>query len=408
MKYVVCVGDGMADFPLDNLNGLTPLQCARTPNMDKIAKLGRCGLARTIPKGMPAGTDVANLSLLGYDPHKIHCGRAPFEAASRGIDLQPNQIAFRCNFVTVADGILVDHSGGRLSTGEARELIKALNAEMAIQGVKFYLGEAYRHLVVLEKNLISGNLNQLNCVSPHDILGQKIEPNLPAGPGADFLYSIMIRAGEILQKQEINHVKIDLQENPANFIWLWGAGMKPELKQFQEVHGIKAGIVTTSDLLRGLAIHTGIEVIQIARESSVFDGNSESKADGTLRALERNDMVFVHSEAPVEASHSGSLTEKVKAIEIFDEKVLGTILEVLTGSSDDWRIMILSDNVTPVALQRHVAEPVPFAIMGKGIEKDNVSVFSETAVKKGGYKIQEGYNLLAILLSKYKFKGSII
>lgn len=400
MKYVVCVCDGMSDYPLENLNRLTPLQFSRTPNMDEIATNGRCGLARTIPHGMVAGSDVANLSILGYNPKKYYCGRAPFEAASKGIDLKPGEVAFRCNLVTIAEDIMVDYSAGHISTIEAGALIELLNSNLGIEGIKFYPGVGYRHIAVINEKIIHKNLHQIKCVAPHDIVGESIEANLPVGPGAEFLYNVMETASRLLERHEINQIKLDLNECPANAIWFWGEGTKPQLPLFREKYKMTGAMVSAVDLLKGIAKLTGLDVINVPGATGYFDTNYEQKAKYAVDCLENHDFVFVHIEAPDEAGHSGALKEKIRAIERFDEDVVGYILDKLSRNDFLWRIMILPDHATPIAVKKHVGDPVPFAIMGYGIERDNVIEFNEKSVKKGAYGLQDGYNLMSIFTAQ--------
>jgi len=400
VKYVVCVCDGMADYPLENLNRMTPLQFSRTTNMDEIAANGRCGLARTIPHGMVAGCDVANLSILGYNPKKYYCGRAPFEAASMNIDLKPGQVVFRCNLVTIAEDIMVDYSAGHISTVEAKVLIESLNDKIGIEGVRFYPGLGYRHIMLVEEKMIHKNLHQLKCMPPHDIVGENIASSLPTGSGSDFLCGIMEKAAQILERHDINQIKVDLNESPANAIWLWGEGTKPELPLFIDKYNLKGAMISAVDLLKGIAKFTGLEVIKVPGATGYFDTNYEAKAKYAIEAVENQDFVFVHVEAPDEAGHTGALKEKIRAIEKFDEDVVGYILDKLSRSDVPWRIMILSDHATPVCVKKHVGDPVPFAIMGYGMERDNVIEFNEKSVKKGAYGLQDGYNLMSIFMAK--------
>jgi 2,3-bisphosphoglycerate-independent phosphoglycerate mutase len=399
VKYIVCVGDGMADYPIEEIGGKTPLQYAKTPNLDKIAAEGRSGLTKNIPRKMPAGSDVAILSILGYDPRKIYCGRAPLEAAAHDIDLREGQIALRCNLVTICDGIMIDYSAGHISTEEASELIVALNERIGIPGVKFYKGVSYRHLLIIDENEVNCNFKQLRCVPAHDIVNQHIEHNLPKGNGSDFLYDLMRKASEILKDHEINNVKLDLQENPANNIWLWGPGSKPKLDSFTDKYKITGGMISAVDLLRGIARLVGLNVINVPGITGFFDTNYEGKADYAIHSLLENDFVFVHVEAPDEAGHSGSLTEKIRAIENFDEKVVGRIMNKAPQFFPEWRIMVLSDHTTPISLRKHGMEPVPFSVMGTGIKPDKVTDFDEIAAKKGGYRTQDGCSLMSILFA---------
>ncbi|MCD6460441.1 cofactor-independent phosphoglycerate mutase [bacterium] len=399
MKYIVCVGDGMADYPLEDLNGKTPLQVAKTKYMDMIAGEGAGGLTKNIPRGMHPGSDVAALSILGYDPKKSYTGRAPLEAAAQDIELQPGKIAFRCNLVTIADNIMRDYSAGHISTEEAAELISFLNNKINIPGIKFYPGVSYRHILIVDENILRQKIHTVKCVPPHDIIGQHTEPNFPSGTGAEFLCSIMKKAADILKGHEINTVKLDLQENPANAIWLWGAGTKPMLEPFEQKFGIKGSLISAVDLLKGIAKLAGLKVISVPGITGFFDTNYEGKADFAFNALFDYDFILVHVEAPDEAGHSGSITEKIKAIENFDEKVVGRLLKKVVDTFKEWRFMVLTDHATPISLKTHTADPVPFAILGQNIKPDNIQSFNELSMKKGKYKTQNGHNLLKLLFS---------
>ena len=400
MKYIVCVGDGMADYPLEDLNGSTPLQVAKTTYMDMITAEGAGGLTKNIPRGMHPGSDVAALSILGYDPKKVYTGRAPLEAAAQDIDLKPGQIAFRCNLVTISDNIMLDYSAGHITTEEATELISFLNAKIDIPGIKFYPGVSYRHILIVDENIVEQKINSVKCVPPHDIIGQHTEPNFPSGSGSEFLCSIMSKAADILQDHEINTVKLDLQENPANGIWLWGAGTKPELEPFESQFGLKGSLISAVDLLKGIAKLAGLKIIEVPDITGFFDTNYEGKADYAYNALFDYDFILVHVEAPDEAGHSGSITEKIKAIENFDEKVVGRLLKKVVETFKEWRIMVLADHATPISLKTHTSDPVPFAVLGKDIKADNIKSFDEKSLKKGRYKTQDGHNLLKLLFSK--------
>ncbi|RJP60509.1 MAG: cofactor-independent phosphoglycerate mutase [Candidatus Auribacter fodinae] len=400
MKYVVCIGDGMADYPLDELGGVTPLQCARTPNMDALAQSGRCGTARMIPRGFSAGSDIAHLSIFGYEPKKNLCGRAVLEMASTGLSLREGQVAFRCDFVTESDGILIDNRAGGLSSEEASELIRYLNDKLDIPGVMFYALEGYKNIMVLDTTALGSDFNQIKYVPPCEIVGQKVDPNLPGGSGSDILRNILKTASEILRSHEINVVKIDLGENPANFLWIWGAGKSPDFKRFSDLYGKRSCIVSATHVVRGLGRLLGMDVFNVPGMTGYFDTNYEGKALCALEALREYDCAIVHVEAPDEASHSGSVTEKIKSIENFDEKVIGTIYNHINAfDSEGWRIMVISDHVTPVSLRRHVSDPVPFLIAGNAIKPDTVAEFNEVSAKKGGFKLRDGHTLMSMLLA---------
>jgi len=397
MKYAVLIGDGMADYPVKELNGMTPVEAAKTPNMDWIAQMGSGGRAVTVPKGMTPGSDVANMSIFGFEPEKYYSGRGPLEAASMNIELKAGQIAFRCNFVTVSDGIMVDYSASHISSNEGAILINILNEELAEEGVKFYAGISYRNLMVIEDDKLTQGRGDLHCTPPHDITGRKIKKYLPKGRGQDKLRQLMQRSVDILVSHEINKVKLDLKENSANMIWLWGQGKKPNFPPFEERFGKKAGIISAVDLLKGMGKSMGMEVIEVPGATGYYDTDYTAKAEYAIDALNRLDIVFVHVEAPDEAGHNGDLRNKVLAITNFDNKIVGPVIKWLK-SQNEYRIMTLPDHPTPLSLRTHTSVPVPFAICGKGIAKDAMEVFSEKEALKGGFGLIPGAKVMRLLI----------
>jgi len=398
MKYAILVGDGMADYPLVELRNRTPLEVARTPNMDFLAIEGVGGLVRTIPHDMEPGSDVANLSIMGIDPARYYTGRGPLEAASMGVEMQGDDLAFRCNLVTVSDEIMVDYSGGHISSGEGRVLIELLGEKFAGRGVRFFPGVSYRNLMLASEQLLQGNGGPLHCVPPHDIMGQPIREHYPSGKGSRLLREIMQASYLILSQHAVNKVKIDLGENPANMIWLWGGGKKPAFGTFREEHGLSGAVISAVDLVKGIGKLLGFEVIDVPGATGYYDTDYSGKAAAALSALGRVDCVLVHVEAADEAGHNGDRTEKVRAIENFDTKVVGTILEGLRGTGD-FRIMVLPDHATPLSLRTHVADPVPFCICGTGIAPDGMQAFNEKAAAKGSLHLTAGYQLMDHLLA---------
>jgi len=311
MKYVVIVGDGMADFPISELNNKTPLEIARTPHFDTIAKIGCGGLARNVPKGMDPASDVANLSILGYDPKECYSGRGPLEAIDMGIELQPNQVAFRCNFVTISDGMMADYSAGHISNEEGTVLIDLLNKELGADSVQFYQGMNYRNIVVIDEAKLEDGSGTLHCVPPHDITGKPINANIPRGKGSEFLIGLMEKAANILGTCEINKVRIDHGENPANMIWLWGYGKTPQMVSFQERFGVRGAVISAVKLLKGIGKALKMDVIDVPGATGYYDTNYKGKAEHCLKALSEGcDYVFVHIEAPDEAGHNGDLHKK--------------------------------------------------------------------------------------------------
>jgi len=396
MKYIVLVGDGMADYPIKELGGRTPLEAARTPNLDFIAQNGRLGRIKTIPQNMTPASDVANISILGYDPKRYYSGRGPLEAANLGIELEANDVAFRCSLITAANDTLTDYSAGHISSKEASLIIKFINHKLGNQRIQFYPGVSYRHLMLVKQGAKDG-LEKVECRAPHDIIGQNISANLPKGPGAPTLIELMHKSRELLKNHEINLVRIDLKENPANMIWLWGQGKKPDMPKFHEKYGLSGSVISAVDLIKGLGRILGLEVINVPGATGYYDTNYEGKAKAAIASLKGRDFVFVHVEAPDEASHNGDLREKISAIERFDQLVVGTILKAFKRNKD-FRILVLPDHATPLSLKTHTADTVCFAIFGKDIAGAGSSCFSEKESKKSDLYFGKGYELMDYLI----------
>jgi 2,3-bisphosphoglycerate-independent phosphoglycerate mutase len=377
MKFVVILGDGMADLPLAALQGRTPLQWANKPHMDRIARLGRNGLALTVPEGFPPGSDVANLSVAGYEPQKYYTGRAPLEAAAMGVPLAEGDTAFRCNFVTIENGIMLDYSAGHITSEEGRELIKALKPLMP--GHRLYAGVSYRNLLVLKAGA------RAICTPPHDISDQPVQGHLPRGEEAMQLLELMDAAQPILARHPVNLKRVAAGRKPANAIWLWGQGPAPAMPSFPELYGLRGAMISAVDLLKGIGVYAGLEVINVPGATGTIDTNYEGKVHAALEALRRLDFVYLHIEAPDEAGHEGDLELKVRAIELFDQLAVGPLIEGLKSVGEDWRVLLMPDHATPISIKTHSSDPVPFAIMGKGIEPDNVQAFDEQSAKLGGY-----------------------
>jgi 2,3-bisphosphoglycerate-independent phosphoglycerate mutase len=401
MKYIVLVGDGMGDRPIDELDGKTPLEAAKTPNMNFIAEKGRVGLTNMIPGRMAPASDVANLAILGYDPRKYYTGRGPLEAANMGIDIKDDEVAFRCNLVTVSDEKMVDYSAGHISSDEASSLIDELNARMSREDMKFYAGVSYRHLLVFKSKDnadLKGFLN-VKCTPPHDIAGKKIGRYLPKkGEHADFIYRLMDESRGVLAGHEVNKVRLDLKENPANMIWLWGQGTKPSMPKFREHFGIEGSIISAVDLIKGIGKIIGLKVINVPGATGYYDTNYLGKAQYALDSLKDRDFVFVHVEAPDEAGHNGDLREKINAIEKFDKLVVGTVLEHFKSSSEEFRILVLSDHATPVSLKTHSRDYVCFAMYGTDIEQDAIMYFNEKEARSSKFKVDRGHELMEFFI----------
>ncbi len=388
MKYIVLVGDGMADYPIPELGDLTPLAAANIPNMDFIAKHGKCGVAKTIPENMPAGSDVANLSIMGYNPTKYYSGRGPLEAASMGITLEKNEIAFRCNLIYEKDGTIADYSAGHISSDEARGLIEAVDKELGNHG-KFHAGVSYRHLLVMNKG------EKAQCTPPHDVIGQSVEDCLPRGDDAEMLIALIKASKPILEKHEINMKRKKDGKNIANLIWPWGQGKAPNMPRFAELFGVSGSIISAVDLLKGIGKSAGLDTINVPGATGYLDTNFSGKAAYALKSLNTHDFVLVHVEAPDEAGHMGNIEAKIKAIEDFDEKVVGGMLNEVAG---DYRIMVLPDHPTPISVRTHTREPVPFAIYSSIESADYVDRFDEAAAKEGIFGLVEGHRLMNLLI----------
>ncbi len=362
MKYFVIIGDGMADFSLDELGGKTPLMASYKPNMNIMAQKGITGRVNTVPEGFPPGSDVAGMSIFGYDPASYYTGRAPIEAFGMGIPMGPDDVAFRCNLVNIGSGndgeIMVDYSGGHISTPEAHSLIEAVAAGLGTGEIAFFPGVAYRHIMIWR-----GGKHNLSTTPPHDITGKPIAGHLPAGDGDEVVRALMDRSREILASHEVNKRRIEAGKLPANSIWLWGQGKRAGLPLFKEKFGLKGACVCAVDLVRGISNLVGFSAPHIDGATGYLDTDYGAKAKAALELIEDNDIVYVHVEAPDEASHNGSIPEKIKAIERIDAEVLGVLLD---RTGDGTRFLIVTDHATPVSMKTHFAVPVPFAIFEKG------------------------------------------
>lgn len=360
MKYLVLLGDGMSDEPLEQLGGKTPLGYAATPNMDKLAQNGTIGLAATVPEGFPPGSDVANLSVFGYDPQQCYSGRSPLEAVSMGVELGPDDVAFRLNLVWLeahcAKLYMGDFSAGHISTEDAGQLIETLQQELGDDEFTFYPGVSYRHLLVWKNGK-----DKLECVPPHDISTLSIEDYLPKGDGAEKLLNLTNSAQMLLNTHPVNHARIGRGEVPANSIWLWGQGRRPQMKTYKELYGLTGAVISAVDLLKGIGMCAGLDIIEVPGATGYLDTNYRGKAEYALEALKERDFVYVHVEAPDEAAHGGLLEEKIKAIESFDREVVGTIVGNLEALGD-CRLLVLPDHPTPVAKRTHTSDPVPYIL----------------------------------------------
>ncbi|WP_292519969.1 cofactor-independent phosphoglycerate mutase [Methanoculleus sp.] len=384
MKYIIILGDGMADEPLAELGGRTPLEYADIPNMDRIAREGRCGMLTTVPAGFEPGSDVANLSILGYDPRTSYTARGPLEAASMGIDLQEGEMAYRCNLVAIRDGVMEDFNAGHISSAEGAELLRDLDA--VIEGARFHPGVGYRNLMV-----ISGAHGAVTT-APHDIVGRSVGEYLPHGDDAEILLDCMERSREVFADHPVNRRRREEGKTPATEIWPWSGGKKPLLTPFNEKYGLTGGVISAVDLLNGIARLAGMDVIHVPGATGFLDTDYEAKARYAVDALDRLDFVYMHVEAPDEAGHMGSVEEKVRAIERLDE-VIGIILD-----RPDTTVAVLPDHPTPIRCKTHTRDPIPFAVLGKG--RDDVSAFSERDAAAGSFGLMQATDLLSLLFSQ--------
>ena len=403
MKYVIIVGDGMADYPVGSLGGKTPLMVARTPHMDWMAEQGEIGLVRTVPDGFNPGSEIANLSIFGYDPIRYYTGRGPLEAASLGVKLAADDIAFRCNLVTLKfqgnKTVMEDFSAGHITNEEARKIIIDLNKEMATSEIQFYAGVSYRHLMVLKNGAAKfSNLEKLEITPPHDILGKEIYPFLPPMNGPAL--TLMMESQRLLKNHPVNHARESKGLPPANSIWLWGQGRSPRMITLKERFGMDGFVISAVHLIKGIGILAGLEVLEVPRITGYFDTNYDGKAQYALKGLREKDFMYVHVEAPDEAGHMGDLRLKVEAIEAFDEKIVGAILKGMKEFKR-YKVLVLPDHLTPLSVRTHTADPVPYAIYSNEIVVPSAhgKTFDEVSAGLSGIYIDKGFELIERFLN---------
>lgn len=396
MKYIILIGDGMSDYLIEELGNKTPLEAANTPNMDMLAQRGSIGLVKNVPDKYPPGSDVAILSVLGYDPAKYYTGRSPLEAASIGVALAPDDLAVRCNLVTLGqkDGkvYMDDFSADHITTDEAREIIKGIDGELGKEGIKFYPGVSYRHLMVWH-----GGPDSLETTPPHDITGKEIKDYLPKGRGSEKFIQLMNASQMILKDHPANVRREEDGHKPANSIWLWGQGRAPKLPTLKQRFGIEGSIISAVDLLKGLGIYAGLKVVNVPGATGYLDTNYKGKAEYALRELETRDFVCVHVEAPDEAGHNGDLEGKIKAIEDFDREVVGRVVDGM-GRFKEYRILVLPDHPTPLIKKTHTRDPVPFVLYPA--EDNHGKGFTEAEAKASGLFIEQGHRLIEGLFER--------
>ncbi len=409
MKYIILLGDGMADWPMAELGGKTCLQAAKTPNLDSLATQGQVGMVHTVAEGFPPGSDVANLSVFGYDPRQYYTGRSPLEAASIGVHLAPSDVAFRCNLVTlrVTGGksagtggrrraVMEDFSAGHISTQEARILMEEIDSKLSSDHVRFYSGVSYRHLMTWK-----GGKDNIECTPPHDIQDKDILDYLPRGDGDGFINELMEASYDILANHPVNKARVENNKRPANSIWLWGQGRRPSMPTFKEKYGVEGAVISAVDLIKGIGIYAGFEVINVPGATGWIDTNYVGKAEHALFALKSKDIVYLHVEAPDEAGHTGDLANKLKAIEDFDEFIVGNIIDGMK-QFDEYRILALPDHPTPLEIRTHSSEPVPFVLYDstKVREGDRISYDERIALRKDALRFTEGHTLMDYFLKK--------
>ena len=400
MKYIVILGDGMADWPLPELDGGTPLSCASTPVMDSLAAVSEIGTVATIPEGMAPGSDTANLSVLGYDPKKYYTGRSPLEALSIGVDMKDTDVVYRCNIVTLTEDdvpfeeqTILDHSSDEISTSDAAVLLRAVADEVADETYQFYTGTSYRHCLVWNNGQI------LPLTAPHDVLAQVIGQYLPEDP---VLLRMMKRSYEILKDHPLNLERKKQGLHPANCFWFWGAGTKPVLTSFEGQYHKKGAMISAVDLLKGIAVGTGMERILVDGATGGLNTNYEGKARAAVKALTEDgfDFVYVHVEAPDEMGHQGSIPKKIQSIEYLDGRLIRLVKEGLDAAGEDYRMLIMPDHPTPIAVRTHVSDPVPYLLYDSTRKEKHSWHYNEKEAAAGGHVIAHGWDMMNYLLSR--------
>ena len=397
MKYIVILGDGMADEPMDLLGGKTPMECADTPTMDAMACAGRMGMVQNVPNGMAPGSDVANLSVLGYDPARSYSGRSPLEALSVGVDMEEDDVIFRSNIVTLTEEepypekTILDHSSGEISTQDADVLMDTIREHFQSEKIQFYTGTSYRHIMVWKHGKV------VPLEPPHDHLGKKIGPWLPGEP---MLKKLMEESFPLLNDHPLNVERAKEGKNKANSLWFWGAGTKPSLQNFEEKTGLKGAMISAVDLLKGIAVGAGMKVYQVPGATGSIDTNYEGKAQAAVKALLEDgcDFVYVHVEAPDEMGHQGLVKEKIQSISDLDHRLIAVVKEAMDASGEDYRMLILPDHPTPIRVRTHTGDPVPYLLYDSTRQEKKLAVFSEAEARAAGVYQPDGYKLIDELL----------
>ena len=410
MKYLIVVPDGSADNPIDSLGGKTPLEAAELPCMDSLASRGEIGSARTVPEGISPGSDSANLSVMGYDPRRYLTGRSPLEAASIGLEMTDSDISFRANLITVdpdgaeeyEDFVVRDHAAGDITTEEAAELVEALNDKLAEDGLYIHLGTGYRQCMIVDRSHPNGHTDY-KCVPPHDILDKRAGEYLPKGKGADHLISMMKESYEILKDHPVNKARIARGLNPANSLWIWGQGTRPQLPDFNEKYGVDGAVISAVDLIKGIALFAGLEVLKVDGINGTKHTNFSGKAEAAIEAYRNGkNFIYMHIEGTDECSHQGDLAGKIKCAEDIDSKVVKPIYEYLRDSGDDFKILVIPDHRTPLAIRTHSSDPVPFLIYDsrKETPEDLRKQFNERAAMESDNYYKDGFILTDYFFEK--------
>lgn len=394
MKYILLVPDGMADLPLAELDGQTPMQAARTPNFDALAEQSLVGSVLTVPPGMYPGSDVANMELLGYDPRRYYTGRGPIEAVAMGVPLDAQDVAYRCSLVTSDGATMLDYSSGHITTEESRPLVELLEKKLGSRALHFYPGVGYRHIMSW-----SGGSVDVKTTPPHDIQGQALDDYWPAGDSADRLRQLMLDSLEILDNHPINHERRENGMQPGNMIWLWGQGYAPNMPGFFQTFGKRGAVITAVDVVRGLGRATGMDIINVPGATGYIDTDYEAKARYTIAALDSHDFVYLHIESPDESGHEGNIEHKVRSIEDVDKKVVGTLRAGMRGK-DDFRLVIVPDHATPISLRTHKEGPVPFLLYDSSkAHTASHFPFDERAVAEATTQVEDGTQLIGMLFA---------
>lgn len=402
MKYVTFLCDGMADYPCEKLNGKTPLSQANKPNMDALCSAGKLGLVKTVDDALPPGSDVANLSVMGYDPMRYYTGRSPLEALSIGVSLSDADVTFRANLVTLSDDpvyenkTMLDYSSGEITTPEAHKLIDYLKEHIKVPGISFYGGTSYRHLMVW-----NGGSTDIKLTPPHDISDRVVTEYMPKGEGDSIILDIMKQSYELLKDHPVNKARISRGLNPANSLWIWGEGTKPQLSLFTEKYGISGTMISAVDLLKGIGTGAGMDIIEVEGATGTIETNFDGKASAAIDAFKNGtDFVYIHMEAPDECGHHGDLEGKIESLELIDKKVIGPVVSYLRSTGEDFRVLITPDHPTPIKLKTHVHDAVPFVIYDSRVDTNAGLLYNEENAKSTGLYVEPGYKLMEMLLKK--------